>query len=73
MIIFYAAYTIMEYMSTFDEIRFDEVRGHHLDNIILGYIEYYNIIHIVQCFVRTVLRLYLLAFQQDVIAQHRSK
>ena len=63
----------MEYMATFDEIRFDEVRGHHLDNIILGYIEYYNIIHIVfvQCFVRTVLR--LLAFQQDVIAQHRSK
>ena len=41
----------MEYMATFDEIRFDEVRGHHLDNIILGYIEYYNIIHIVQCFV----------------------
>ena len=61
----------MEYMATFDEIRFDEVRGHHLDNIILGYIEYYNIIHIVQCFVSTVLR--LLAFQQDVIAQHRSK
>ena len=61
----------MEYMATFDEIRFDEVRGHHLDNIILGYIEYYNIIHIVQCFVRTVLR--LLAFQHDVIAQHRSK
>ena len=61
----------MEYMATFDEIRFDEVRGHHLDNIILGYIEYYNIIHIVQCFVRTVLR--LLAFQQDVIAQHRLK
>ena len=47
-------------MATFDEIRFDEVRGHHLDNIILGYIEYYNIIHIVQCFVRTVLG--LLAF-----------
>ena len=51
--IFYAAFTIMEYMATFDEMRFDEVRGHHLDNIILGYIEYYNIIHIVQCFVRT--------------------
>ena len=62
----------MEYMATFDEIRFDEVRGHNLDNIILGYIiEYYNIIHIVQCFVRTVLR--LLAFQHDLIAQHRSK
>ena len=61
----------MEYMATFDEIRFDEVRGHNLDNIILSYIEYYNIIHIVQCFARTVLR--LPSFQHDVIAQHRSK
>ena len=59
----------MEYMATFDEIRFDEVRGHHLDNIILGYIKYYNIIHIVQCFVRTVLG--LLAFQSRSTAANK--